>query len=57
MKAVVMYDFEGNQDNGELRLVAGEEVTITQTTIGDGWWEGTDKRGKTGIFPATYVQV
>ena len=57
MKAVVLYDFEANVDNGELKLTADEEVTVLQTTIGDGWWEGKDKNGKTGIFPESYVQV
>ena len=55
--ATVLYDFEGLPENGEISLSAGETVTVTNKSVGDGWWEGTSSNGSTGLFPEAYVQL
>jgi len=47
-----MYDY-GAQEVDELTLREGDEIVITQKQ-GE-WWEGT-VNGKTGVFPANYVE-
>jgi len=56
-QAQVLYDFEGQPGTSELTITAGEVVTVTSKDVGEGWWEGSNSRGKTGIFPAAYVEV
>ncbi|XP_059080769.1 rho guanine nucleotide exchange factor 7-like isoform X2 [Tigriopus californicus] len=51
LKAV--YTFKGSH-NDELNFKKGDVITLTQKVDG-GWWEGT-LNGKTGWFPANYVQ-
>lgn len=31
-------------------------LTVTRKDVGDGWWEGTNSRGETGLFPEGYVE-
>jgi sorting nexin-9/18/33 len=31
-------------------------LTVTRTDVGDGWWEGTNSRGQSGLFPEGYVE-
>ncbi|XP_071124192.1 E3 ubiquitin-protein ligase TRIM45-like [Mytilus edulis] len=52
----VLYDFDGDPDNGELSVRAGEELTVTAQDIGDGWWEVRNSLGHQGIVPEAYVQ-
>lgn len=33
-----------------------EILTVTRTDVGDGWWEGVNNRGQSGLFPEGYVQ-
>lgn len=54
-QANVLYDFE-RQADGELTISAGEMVKVTNKGVGEGWWEGINSRGETGLFPATYVE-
>lgn len=35
---------------------AGEILTVTDTDVGNGWWEGMNSKGQRGIFPASYVE-
>lgn len=56
-QAQVLYDFDGQPDSAELTIRSGDVLTVTRQDIGEGWWEGTDQRGKTGLFPAAYVEV
>ncbi|XP_015601249.1 uncharacterized protein LOC107270605 isoform X2 [Cephus cinctus] len=49
-----MYQYSANL-NDELSLNPGDLITIHEKQA-DGWWIG-ECRGRTGIFPATYVQV
>ena len=52
-----LYDFEGQPDSGELTIRCGEILTLTNTDIGEGWWEGTNANGQSGLFPEAYVEV
>ncbi|XP_026674604.1 uncharacterized protein LOC108631330 isoform X2 [Ceratina calcarata] len=49
-----IYQYSANL-NDELSLSPGDLITVHQKQP-DGWWIGECK-GRTGIFPATYVQV
>ncbi|XP_060822640.1 uncharacterized protein LOC132910730 [Bombus pascuorum] len=49
-----IYQYSANL-NDELSLSPGDLITVHQKQP-DGWWIG-ECRGRTGIFPATYVQV
>nr|XP_058949181.1 uncharacterized protein LOC131776985 [Pocillopora verrucosa] len=51
---VALYDFDGEND-GDLKLSAGDKVQVINSAD-ENWWEGKSK-GKTGFFPASYVQV
>ncbi|XP_076116058.1 sorting nexin lst-4-like isoform X3 [Mytilus galloprovincialis] len=57
MKVKVLYDFDGDPDNGELSVRAGEELTVTAQDIGDGWWEARNSLGHQGLIPEAYVQL
>lgn len=56
--AVYAYSAQGDDEIG---FADGESITLTPGPNGgknyaDGWWEGTNARGETGIFPSNYVQ-
>jgi len=52
-----LYDFDAQPGTVELSINAGDILTVTRTDIGDGWWEGSNTRGKSGLFPIAYVEV
>ena len=52
-----LYDFEGQADTGELTIKCGETLTVTRTDVGEGWWEGMNMQGQSGLFPEAYVEV
>lgn len=52
-----MYDFSGEPNTSELSIVADEILTLTRTDVGEGWWEGTNSKGQTGLFPEAYVEL
>ncbi|KAF2072481.1 hypothetical protein CYY_006213 [Polysphondylium violaceum] len=57
--ARTLYDYEGteNADDDDKDLVFAKGVVIKVTQQGsDGWWTG-EYQGKTGKFPASYVEV
>lgn len=56
-QATVLYDFAGLPESGEICLKEGDIVTITNKSIGDGWWEGSTPSGHTGLFPEAYVEL
>lgn len=56
-KVRVLYDFEGEPNSSEMTIRSGEVLTVTNTNVGDGWWEGTNPQGQRGLFPAAYVEV
>ncbi|PNF21155.1 Sorting nexin lst-4 [Cryptotermes secundus] len=51
-----LYDFAGEPGTAELSITAGEVLTVTRQNVGEGWWEGVNQAGQTGLFPAAYVQ-
>jgi len=54
---LVLYDFVGEPGSSELSVVAGETLVVCRQDVGEGWWEGTNSAGHTGLFPAAYVEV
>lgn len=57
LKARILYDFEGDTENGELVINEGEEVIVLNQDIGDGWWEGQRPNGEVGLFPESYCEI
>ncbi|KAF0295217.1 Sorting nexin lst-4 [Amphibalanus amphitrite] len=55
-KATALYDFEPQPDTSEIRLRAGELLTITRTDVGEGWWEGVNESQQCGLFPEAYCE-
>lgn len=51
-----LYDFTGEANTTEMTITCGEILTIVNTEIGEGWWEGKNAKGETGLFPAAYVR-
>lgn len=56
MRVKALYDFSGEPNTSELSINSGEVLTVTRTDVGEGWWEGCNSMGKTGLFPAAYVE-
>ena len=56
-KARALYDFEAEVGSGEISLREGDIITITNTEVGEGWFEGTNANGETGFFPEAYVEI
>nr|CAH0112006.1 unnamed protein product [Daphnia galeata] len=56
-QARVLYDFEGQPGTSELSIGTGEILNVTSKDVGEGWWEGSNQRGVSGIFPAAYVEA
>lgn len=52
-----LYDFTGEPNTSELSITAGEILVLTRTDVGEGWWEGTNTHGLTGLFPEQYVEI
>jgi len=52
-----LYDFTGEPGTAELSITTGEVLTVTRQNVGEGWWEGVNQAGQTGLFPAAYVEV
>ncbi|XP_046425558.1 sorting nexin lst-4 [Neodiprion pinetum] len=51
-----LYDFTGEPGTAELSINAGQILTVIRANVGDGWCEGVNQSGKSGLFPAAYVQ-
>ncbi|GAB6031279.1 hypothetical protein CHUAL_009079 [Chamberlinius hualienensis] len=52
--AVALYDYEAAADD-EITFDPGDIITNIEM-IDEGWWKG-DCRGKSGLFPANYVEL
>lgn len=52
-----LYDFSGEPNTSELSIGTDEVLILTRTDVGEGWWEGTNQRGQTGLFPEAYVEI
>lgn len=50
---MVQYDYDAVQSD-ELTIRAGDVINLSEKQDAD-WWFG-ELKGRTGIFPATYVQ-
>lgn len=55
-KARALYDFVGEPNSAEMSISAGEVLTVTRTDVGEGWWEGLNENGRSGLFPEAYVE-
>jgi len=53
-KAKATFDYDAEEEN-ELGFKEGDIVTVTKKDA-SGWWEG-ECNGKSGMFPANYVEV
>lgn len=51
-----LYDFEAQADS-ELTIQTNEILTVLNSDVGEGWWEGQNRAGQTGLFPAAYVET
>ncbi|KAL5499447.1 hypothetical protein EMCRGX_G010863 [Ephydatia muelleri] len=57
LTARVLYDFDGDTENGELIIKEGDKITVLNQDVGDGWWEGQVGDGPVGLFPESYVEL
>lgn len=55
MYVKALFEFTAEPDTPEISLFIGEILTLTRPDSGDGWCEGTNSQGQTGLFPANYV--
>lgn len=52
-----LYAFSGEPNTSEISIESGEILVLTRTDVGEGWWEGTNSKGQTGLFPEAYVEI
>ncbi|KAM9516796.1 sorting nexin-18-like isoform 2-T2 [Salvelinus alpinus] len=55
-RARALYDFS-SENRGEISITENEVVTLYSEQDVEGWLEGTNSRGETGLFPASYVEI
>lgn len=56
-KVKALYDFSGEPNTSEISISVGEILVLSRTDVGEGWWEGTNAQGQTGLFPQAYVEI
>ncbi|KAL7846960.1 hypothetical protein SRHO_G00219400 [Serrasalmus rhombeus] len=56
LRARALYDFV-SENPGEISVVENELLTLFSEDVVDGWLEGTNSRGESGLFPASYVEI
>lgn len=56
LKARVLYDFH-SENPGEISITENELVTLFSEEELEGWLEGENSRGESGLFPASYVEI
>ncbi|KAA0703763.1 Sorting nexin-18 [Triplophysa tibetana] len=56
LRARALYDFI-SENPGEISVTENEVLTLCSEEVVDGWLEGTNSRGDTGLFPASYVEM
>ncbi|PWN42971.1 hypothetical protein IE81DRAFT_322899 [Ceraceosorus guamensis] len=51
-----LHDFEAENPD-EVSFQAGQAVLVVEKddAYGDGWWQGTNNKGETGLFPFSYT--
>ncbi|XP_072530205.1 src substrate protein p85-like [Salminus brasiliensis] len=52
--AIALYDYQGGADD-EISFMPDDVITNVEM-VDEGWWKGTCN-GRTGLFPATFVQL
>ncbi|RWS28411.1 sorting nexin lst-4-like protein [Leptotrombidium deliense] len=57
LRVKVLYDFQSQPGSGELTIQTDEILTVTRQDVGEGWWEGLNSKGESGLFPAGYVET
>ncbi|KAF7241581.1 Sorting nexin-33 [Varanus komodoensis] len=55
-KARALYNFQ-SENKEEISIRENEELVIFSENSLDGWLQGTNSRGETGLFPASYVEI
>ncbi|CAG8488273.1 1876_t:CDS:10 [Funneliformis caledonium] len=55
MTAVVQFSYDAAEDN-EIPLREGEIIRDI-VPLDEGWWQGVGEDGRTGLFPANYVEI
>ncbi|KAJ3270196.1 hypothetical protein HDV01_000475 [Terramyces sp. JEL0728] len=55
VQAIALYDYAPDESN-EIPLTEGETITNI-LEVDEGWWQGTNSHGQSGLFPANYVEV
>uniref|UniRef100_A0A8D0HA15 Sorting nexin n=1 Tax=Sphenodon punctatus TaxID=8508 RepID=A0A8D0HA15_SPHPU len=56
LKARALYNFQ-SENKEEISIQENEELVIFSENSLDGWLQGTNSRGETGLFPASYVEI
>ncbi|XP_077174203.1 sorting nexin-33 [Paroedura picta] len=56
LKARALYNFQ-SENKEEISIQENEELVIYSENSVDGWLQGTNGRGETGLFPASYVEI
>ena len=54
-EARAVYDFE-SVGEGELGVRVGDVVTVTDTSLGQGWWMARSGDGREGVVPEAYLE-
>ncbi|XP_062333819.1 sorting nexin-18b [Osmerus eperlanus] len=55
-RARVLYDFS-SENSGEISITENEVVTLYSEEDIEGWLEGMNSKGETGLLPASYVEI
>ncbi|KAF7655508.1 hypothetical protein LDENG_00054990 [Lucifuga dentata] len=56
LKARVLYDFH-SENPGEISITENELVTIFSEEEQEGWLQGENSKGESGLLPASYVEI
>ncbi|XP_054244024.1 sorting nexin-33 isoform X2 [Indicator indicator] len=56
LKARALYSFQ-SENKEEISIQENEELVIFSENSLDGWLQGQNSRGETGLFPASYVEI
>ncbi|XP_072665839.1 sorting nexin-33 isoform X3 [Canis lupus baileyi] len=56
LKGRALYDFR-SENKEEITIHQDEDLVIFSETSLDGWLQGQNSRGETGLFPASYVEI
>ncbi|XP_056655165.1 sorting nexin-33 [Monodelphis domestica] len=56
LKGRALYDFQ-SENKEEISIRQDEELVVFSETSLDGWLQGQNSRGETGLFPASYVEI